>query len=230
MKSQNKDHLREMQLAYIGRLMAGLSHEFKNHLAIIREFSGLVADLLDLEEAEDPTNRERYKKIISGIDERVTQAAEMCRFLSRFSHRMDKPLASFSVNDLLQEEMYLLHRFARQKQVELVSSYDDDLPVIFNNPSLLQFAIFCIVWPALELLETNGRILIALRRQARAVEIVLHLQGPMNNSEGATPWHEMLPEIIPMLGAELSRRTTQEGNSEIVLRVSSIEKPQLNET
>ena len=230
MKSQNKDHLREMQLAYIGRLMAGLSHEFKNHLAIIREFSGLVADLLDLEEAEDPTNRERYKKIISGIDERVTQAAEMCRFLSRFSHRMDKPLASFSVNDLLQEEMYLLHRFARQKQVELVSSFDDDLPVIFNNPSLLQFAIFCIVWPALELLETNGRILIALRRQAGAVEIVLHLQGAMNNSEGATPWHEMLPEIIPMLGAELSRRTTQEGNSEIVLRVSSIEKPQHNET
>jgi hypothetical protein len=143
---------------------------------------------------------------------------------------MDKPLASFSVNDLLQEEMYLLHRFARQKQVELVSSFDDDLPVIFNNPSLLQFAIFCIVWPALELLETNGRILIALRRQAGAVEIVLHLQGPMNNSEGATPWHEILPEIIPMLGAELSRRTTQEGNSEIVLRVSSIEKPQLNET
>jgi C4-dicarboxylate-specific signal transduction histidine kinase len=230
MKSQNKDHLREMQLAYIGRLMAGLSHEFKNHLAIIREFSGLVADLLDLEEAEDPTNRERYKKIISGIDERVTQAAEMCRFLSRFSHRMDKPLASFSVNDLLQEEMYLLHRFARQKQVELVSSYDDDLPVIFNNPSLLQFAIFCIVWPALELLETNGRILIALRRQAGAVEIVLHLQGAMNNSEGATPWHEMLPEIIPMLGAELSRRSNQEGNSEIVLRVSSIEKPQHNET
>jgi len=228
MKSQNKDRLRELQLAYIGRLMAGLSHEFKNHLAIIRELSGLIEDLLVLEETEEPKNRERYKKIISGIDERVTLAAEMCRFLSRFSHRMDKPLATFSVTDVLQEEMYLLHRFARQKQVELVSSFDNDLPVIFNNPSLLQFAVFCIVWPALELLEMNSSILITVHGQGGKVQIVLHLQGTMKNAENATPWQEMLPEIIPILGAELSRLTDQEGNRKVVLTLPAIEERQHN--
>jgi C4-dicarboxylate-specific signal transduction histidine kinase len=228
MKSQNKDRLRELQLAYIGRLMAGLSHEFKNHLAIIRELSGLIEDLLVLEETEEPKNRERYKKIISGIDERVTLAAEMCRFLSRFSHRMDKPLATFSVTDVLQEEMYLLHRFARQKQVELVSSFDNDLPVIFNNPSLLQFAVFCIVWPALELLEMNSSILITVHGQGGKVQIVLHLQGTMKNAENGSPWQEMLPEIIPILGAELSRLTDQEGNRKVVLTLPAIEERQHN--
>jgi C4-dicarboxylate-specific signal transduction histidine kinase len=228
MKSQNKDRLRELQLAYIGRLMAGLSHEFKNHLAIIRELSGLIEDLLVLEETEESKNRERYKKIISGIDERVTLAAEMCRFLSRFSHRMDTPLASFSVTDVMLEEMYLLHRFARQKQVELVSSFDKDLPVIFNNPSLLQFAVFCIVWPALELLEMNSCVLVRVHGQGSTVQIVLHLQGTMKNAETGTHWHEMLPEIMPMLGAELSRLTDQEGNRKVVLTVPSIEDLQHN--
>ena len=46
MKSREKERLREMQLACIGKLMAGLSHEFKNHWAIIKELNGLIEDLL----------------------------------------------------------------------------------------------------------------------------------------------------------------------------------------
>ena len=92
MRSQRNNRLREMQLAFIGKLMAGLSHEFKNHLAIIKELNGLIEDLLMLEEPGESANSERYKKITSGINERIAQAAEMCRFLSGFSHRMDQPL------------------------------------------------------------------------------------------------------------------------------------------
>ena len=63
MKSQRKGRLREMQLASIGKLMAGLSHEFKNHLAIIKELNGLIEDLLLLEEPGQSPDSERYKKI-----------------------------------------------------------------------------------------------------------------------------------------------------------------------
>ncbi|WP_028584948.1 hypothetical protein [Desulfogranum mediterraneum] len=41
------DHeLCQKRLAAHGRIMAGLSHEMKNHLGIIRESNGLVEDLL----------------------------------------------------------------------------------------------------------------------------------------------------------------------------------------
>jgi len=230
MKSQKKDRLREMQLAFVGKLMAGLSHEFKNHLAIIKELNGLIEDLLLLEEPGQSTNSERYKKIISGINERIAQAAEMCSFLSGFSHRMDQPLSSLSVTDVLQEKIYLLRRFAQQKQVDLVSSFDEDLPAIFNDPSLLQFAIFCIVWPALELLEPGGRILITVVRQDGSVEIVVKLEGTMERPEDDTPWEDMLPEVLQMLGAELSRRIDQDGNEEVVVTISSIENPYRDDT
>ena len=225
MKSQKKDRLREMQLAFVGKMMAGLSHEFKNHLAIIKELNGLIEDLLLLEEPGQSTNSERYKKIISGINERIAQASEMCRFLSGFSHRMDQSLSSLSVTDVLQEKIYLLRRFAQQKQVDLIASFDEDLPAIFNDPSLLQFAIFCIVWPALELLERGGRILITVVRKDEVVEIVIKLEGAMKKTEDDTPWEDMLPEVLQILGAELSRRINQEGNEVVVVTLSSIDSP-----
>jgi len=221
MKSQKEDRLRKMQLAFIGKLMAGLSHEFKNHLAIIKELNGLIEDLLLLEEPGQSSNSERYKKITSGINERIAQAAEMCRFLSGFSHRMDHPLASISVTDVLQEKIYLLRRFAQQKQVDLIFSFSEDLPAIFNDPSLLQFAIFCIIWPALETLKPGDKILIAVGRKEDSVEIIVTIEGALRRQQGDTPWEDMLPEVLQMLGAEHSRRIGQDGNVEVTVTISS---------
>jgi C4-dicarboxylate-specific signal transduction histidine kinase len=223
MKSQKKDRLREMQLAFIGKLMSGLSHDFKNHLAIIKELNGLIEDLLLLDETGQPANIERYKKIIDGINERIAQAAEMCRVLSGFSHRMDQPLSSLSVTDVLHEKIYLLRRFAQQKQVEVISSFAEGLPVIYNNPSLLQFTIFCILWPVLELMEPDGRILITVGQKDESIEIVIQREGTLKRLEENTPWEDMLPEVVHMLGADFSRGVDQNGNENIVLIISSIE-------
>jgi len=223
MKSQKKDRLREMQLAFIGKLMSGLSHDFKNHLAIIKELNGLIEDLLLLDETGQPANIERYKKIIDGINERIAQAAEMCRVLSGFSHRMDQPLSSLSVTDVLQEKIYLLRRFAQQKQVEVISSFAEGLPVIYNNPSLLQFTIFCILWPVLELMEPNGRILITVGQKDESIEIVIQCEGTLKRQEENTPWEDMLPEVVHMMGADFSRGIDQKGNENMVLIISSLD-------
>ena len=223
MKSQKKDLLREMQLAFVGKLMAGLSHDFKNHLAIIKELNGLIEDLLLLDETRQPADIERYKKIITGINERIAQAAEMCRVLSGFSHRMDQPLSSLSVTDVLQEKIYLLRRFAQQKQVEVISSFAGDLPAIYNNPCLLQFTIFCILWPVLELMEPDGRIVITVGQKDESIEIVIQCEGTLKRLEENTPWEDMLPEVVHMLGADFSRGIDQKGNENMVLIISSLE-------
>lgn len=223
MKSREKERLREMQLAFIGKLMAGLSHEFKNHLAIIKELNGLIEDLLILEVPGQSVNSERFKKIIPGINERIAQAAEMCRVLSGFSHRMDQPLSSINVSDVLQEEIYLLRRFAQQKQVHIESLFDDDLPAIFNNPSLLQFAVFCVVWPTLELLEKGGRVVITGTGKNQSVEITAILEGKMERPENDTPWEAMLPQVLEILGAEFSHRINEDGNEDVAITISSIE-------
>jgi len=40
----------------------------------------------------------------------------------------------------------------------------------------------------------------------------------------------MLPEVLQMLGAELSRRIDQDGNEEVAVTISSIENPHRDDT
>jgi C4-dicarboxylate-specific signal transduction histidine kinase len=226
MKSRQEDRLREMQLAFIGRLMAGLSHEFKNHLAIIKELTGLIQDLLMLEKSEAVPPGDRFEKILSGINERINLAAEMCRHLSGFAHRMDQPLSSFSITEVLQEEIYLLSRFARQKQVNLIPAFDENLPVIFNNPSLLQFMFFCLVWPLLELLEGNSDIKIKAARQEDAVQIMVSSEGKKKTEEEENSWQELFREAVQILHGEQAQKIKQNGQEEVSVTIPSIERLQ----
>jgi len=224
MKSEQEKRLREMQLAHVGKLMAGLSHEFKNHLAIIKELNGLIQDLLSLEDPDQPKQKERYEKIIAGVNERIEQAAEMCRFLSGFAHRTDHPISSFSAPEVIQEEIYLLSRFARQKQVNLTASFEEELPLILNNPSLLQFVLFCIIGPALEVLKPDGRINISVHPQEDSIRIVIKAEGENKYPETKTdPWQQMLPEALEILQAELAGEINKDGIGETVIIVSSVE-------
>jgi len=222
MTHSDNDSFRDMQMAFIGKLMAGLSHEFKNHLAIIRELNGLTHDLLLLEKSGQPAEAERLIKNIAGIEERIGQAAEMCRFLSSFSHRMDQPLASFNVTEVLRELIYLLHRFARQHQVELVTSFGEELTPIYNNPALLQFTVFCIVGPALESLAKNSRIEITAAQMGVGIQILMSLEGEMQGPEAPTPWQQALPGALQMLAAQHSRSKEDDGIEQVSLTVSSI--------
>ena len=223
MNQQNDDFFREMQLVHFGKLMASLSHEFKNHLAIIKESNGLLEDLLFLEDSNQRPNNDRLKKIIATVNERVAQAAEMCRFLSSFAHRVDQPLSVFSIAEVVQEEMYLLRRLAHQKQTELKFLGSDDLPLIFNNPSLLQFVIFCIIWPALEQLQ-NTRVTVTATGQGSGVEVMVYIAGLISKPD-ENLWRLSLPAALPALKAEFSRIVLPDDHEEIRVNIPSLEKP-----
>jgi len=225
---KQQDRLREMQLAFVGKLMAGLSHEFKNHLAVVKELSGLIEDLVLLEEPGRPTDSQRYRENIGNINQRIAEAAEMCRYMSCFSHRMDQAFSSFSINDVLGELLYLLRRFAWQKQITLVSTFAEDVPVVFNDPAMLQFAIFCIVWPAMESLEKDGRIRLAAVRQDSAAAVIVISEGVMGTEGAGKIWQDMLPEVLSRLGAELSIRVLHNGNKEMIVKLSSLPSPKKN--
>lgn len=180
---------------------------------------------MDIEEPDQITDLSRFKKNFTGINERIAQASEMCRFLSRFAHRMDQPHSSFSVSEVMEEEIYLLRRFAWQKQVEIDFSAEENLPSIINDPALLQFTVFCIIWPVLEQVKQGSRIFITVERQDETVRIVFNFGGTAKYPESDNPWLEALQDAIQVLGAKKAHRTDQNGHDEITLTVSSVVVP-----
>ncbi len=175
MSEKMENTLRDCQLASLGKMLAGYTHELKNHLAIINESSGLMGDLLDMTEGEDEQTRKRFKKIIATIGERISQANIMARHLSSFAHRMDMPLSVFNVNDGLDEEITLIERFARLKSILLKKNLQQELPSIYSNPSLFQFVVFAEIHKIVDRCENGGEIIVSSSQQDQ--DVVVSLEG-----------------------------------------------------
>jgi nitrogen-specific signal transduction histidine kinase len=209
-----EDELRLAHLAFIGRLLAGLSHENKNHLAIINESAGLVQDLLSLSGKNLAGNSEKIGKMLNLIAERVDKANQMTRFLSRFAHRLDASLSSFSVNEVVEEEVALIERLARQQNIEIATSFDPQIPALYNSPSLLQFAFYGLLLPFFTLLDKNSTIVISTTSAGGAVVIsALASATSTIASPPASPWpvDDSTQMAISRLGASLQAPETPFG-------------------
>ncbi len=170
--------LRDSQLTCLGKLLAGYTHELKNHLAIINESSGLMDDLLGMSEGEDDRLRQRFKKIIGTIGERISRANTMATYLNRIAHRMDFPLSQCNVNDLLIEELALMERSAAMKNISFDKNLQKEVPSIYNNPSLLQFIIFSLVNEFIEKLATGAVIQLFSHVKGENIELGIESTGP----------------------------------------------------
>ncbi|MBU0729820.1 MAG: hypothetical protein KKE17_11945 [Proteobacteria bacterium] len=218
--------LKDLQLAFVGKLLAGYSHESKNHLAIIKELSGLMDDLLSMENQGEDRGRQRYHEIMATLRDRATQAAFRVGHLSRFAHRMDEPRTSFNVNDILEEELSLLGWKAKQKEIRLEAFFaDNQLPSIYNNPSLLQYVVFCIVVDCFERFEAKSCIQVSTISKGQSVCIELSCSGSWksgNGKRGSLVLSSMLGDALSELGAGLSATVDENGKACFSVTLSSL--------
>ncbi|OGQ98033.1 MAG: hypothetical protein A2521_16445 [Deltaproteobacteria bacterium RIFOXYD12_FULL_57_12] len=225
MTSESQSGLHEMHLIFIGRLLAGVSHEFKNHLAVIKELNGLLGDLLSAQPAGGRQDLDRFRQIAATIEERIGQAGRQAGYLNRFAHRLDTTCSAFGVNDVLQEELSLCSWLARQQKIEVTLSLGADLPMIDSNSSLVQLLIFSLVAPCLESLAAGGRVGVATTSAAGAVRIRVWTEGALKSTGAleqklqataslvATLADELRTEIVPTFSAS--------GQAEISFLLSS---------
>jgi K+-sensing histidine kinase KdpD len=175
------DILRERQLQMVGRLLAGFSHQLKNHLSVIKESNGLLTDLVELGRVEDPTLQDRLRRISESIDGRIRKTADMAKYLSGFAHRNDTPVSPFQLHDILDEELAFLNRFAELKSISVSISFSRTLPLLSNNAALVQFifsSLFLFLLPTLKpggsigvfTEQGDGSVCIGLRPEGMCVE------------------------------------------------------------
>jgi len=69
MTDQNDIHFKE--LLFYGKITAGISHEIKNGLAIIKETNGLVADFIKMAQRGAPLNLEKIESQLKKVNDRI---------------------------------------------------------------------------------------------------------------------------------------------------------------
>ena len=227
MDAVTENSIRQEQAESFGRLMAGFSHDMKNHLGIIRESNGLMSDLVEMGGlAENEMSVERFKKAISSIERRIIVAADMLHHLSSFAHRSDTPCSSFQVNDLITEEHTFLERLARLQQINVTLELGEELSSLYNDPALLQHVFYRMYMLCLEQLSPGQNLMIVTRQKEKIVEIIFRLPDSLHPTPKVVS-NNTIQEAINKLQGTLQIGVDSKGQADISLTIPSLPIPSL---
>ncbi|MGA8179551.1 MAG: hypothetical protein WB792_05800 [Desulfobacterales bacterium] len=158
------DHIKRKEVAFFGRITAGITHEIKNVLAIIQESSGLMEDVLDITEDNTFPHKDKFIKSLDRIRRQIQRGVDITTRLNWFAHSPDLSLSSLDLNEIAEKMVLLASRFARLKNVVLESSPSDSPIVITSDPVSLEMALFESIEILLKAIDTGGKITLSPRK------------------------------------------------------------------
>ena len=152
--------MNEKEIAFIGKITAGVTHEINNALASIKEISGLMEDLISMSSTDSFPHQEKFLKVLPKIKEQVQRSVKLTTQLNKFSHLADECTAEVELNDFIEHLVFLTQRFARLQNVDL-EHLPTDKAVNFNTfPIQLQMAIYNCIAYFLNHAADGGKVII----------------------------------------------------------------------
>jgi signal transduction histidine kinase len=125
-------------LVFFGKMVASISHEIKNVLAITNENAGLLEDITLMAEKGMPMDQEKLKTLAGRIKKQIRRADGIVKNMNKFAHSVDESLMSVDLGELLQSVAALSGRFASMRGVTLELESMEISPRITTNPFLLE--------------------------------------------------------------------------------------------
>ena len=144
------------KLASIGELAAGIAHEINNPVAIMIEEAGWIEDLLEEEEFKQGENLEEFYRALKQISTQGRRCKEITHKLLSFARKTDSRVVEISINDLLNEIIYLSSQRAKYGNIEIQTQLVEDLPPISASETEMQQVFLNLVNNAIDAMEKTG--------------------------------------------------------------------------
>jgi hypothetical protein len=126
--------------AFAGRITASVTHEIQNVLAIIKESSGLMEDILAMN--PDSVPDQRIGKCIDSIKRQAYRGVTLTSALNGFAHTADHPVSRVNVCGILEELVFLTRRIFTQQGHRVTFAGCDTSFGIETDPVLFQMVLF----------------------------------------------------------------------------------------
>jgi len=140
------------RLVTVGRLAAGIAHDFRNLLTVIQGHAGLLRAEANL----TPPMEESLQQIMRAVERAGKLSAQLLAF-SRKTAPQPQPV---DLNQLLAEMSGLLRRTIGE-DVEFEFQYAPNLLMTRADPLLIEQCVFHIVLNAREAMPSGGQLLIS---------------------------------------------------------------------
>lgn len=131
--------------AFMGKIVAGVTHEIKNVLAIIKESAGLMDDLISLSKENSLAHRDKFIRSLSRIDDQVARGVDLSTQLNAFAHAPDEAISSLNLNDTVVQAAFLCARFARLRGLTLEARPSGKALIVVTDPLGLQMLLFTCI-------------------------------------------------------------------------------------
>jgi two-component system, sporulation sensor kinase E len=163
--------IRADRLAAMGELTAGVAHEVRNPLGVIRASVQLL---------EDPkADRERIHGAAEVIKQEIDRLDRVIKALLDFGRPSKPTLVRADLNEVLQDVVLFTNRFAKQSNVVIAENLDPNLPPVHGDPDQLKQVFLNLVTNAVQAMDkTGGMITIETRGVGEYVEVSVADNGP----------------------------------------------------
>ena len=210
------------ELAFFGKIAAGVTHELRNVLAIINESNGLMSDLIAMSKNMPFPHQDRFQRSIKKIEEQVRRGVELTGRFNRFSHSMDNPVASVDLNEIVELTVALAQRFARLKHVELIHSACSKV-MLLTDPFLLQMALSKAIDSCVATMSGTGIVVLQVVEGAERPSLDIRCESAPDSGDqlkdalaGFRVWKEF-EELASMMGAVVEWNENASGGFRVVL-------------
>ena len=198
----------DKEVAFFGKITAGITHELKNVLAIIRESSGLMGDIISISPEAVVKHQEKIQNSIVRIKEQIERGVNITDRLNRFAHSTDETLAKVDLQETIEQLITLAQRFARLKHVVLKTAPPDQEgpPVTLVTRHIqIHMALFASLECCFTIMSAGGEINIGISKfeGKNAVHVVckgdLPLQTEFSRNISESENWPVLQEIVDCL-------------------------------
>jgi len=188
------------KLVFFGTITASLSHELKNVLATINEFSGLLDDLTRGAAAGRSLSPERLQSVCGKIQKQIRRGEVIIQRLNRFSHSVDEPGRQVDIKVVLGEICDLCHRFADLKQVALERQFPQESVLVPLDSFAFQYAVYLGIDLALQAGAEARVVTVSFATTGSACDVVIASADPMDPTLAAR-W-STLQQVMQHMGGE----------------------------
>ncbi len=163
--------IRADRLAAMGELTAGVAHEVRNPLGVIR------ASVQLLEDAD--CDAVRIREAGNVIKQEIDRLDKVIKALLDFGRPSSPTMLLTDPVDVLTDVVLFTSRFAGQSEVEIEERFPSDLPRVIADPDQLKQVFLNLITNAVQAMEeTGGTIVLSARDKEDFLEVSVADTGP----------------------------------------------------
>ncbi len=158
------------KLAAVGRVAAGVAHEVRNPLGVIRASASMVQESFD---RDDEAHR-----ACQFICEEIDRLNALITALLTFSRPAEPRLRQTSVEKIVDRAVHLASDELARRRIDLFRESAGPAPEVQADPDLLSQVVFGLVTNAAEAVDRDGRVAVRCEGDAGGVRIEVADSGP----------------------------------------------------